>query len=217
MVHDGRLDGFENMRRDVALLNAAELGEMGCRVYGWDGPWVSIGRFQTIKRDLVDPLNTLWVQRPTGGKAVLHGHDVTVGLAVPLTALAGVDGRSIKNVYRAVVEPVVVALQKCGVPASLAERTRYSNTGQRTADCFAFSSPNDVVDLNTGRKLCGCALKLTQSAVLVQASIPNGRPLVDPATVIVNADSPEPFDWDDSRFCAALKAAVQRLARQAVT
>ena len=216
MTNDGNLSGVENMRRDQLLLEAAERGDPGFRVYGWDGVWVTVGRFQSPERDLVDPCNTRWILRPTGGKAVLHGHDVTVGLAVPLRLLVGVDSRSVKGVYRAVVAPIVVALNACGVPAALAEETRHANTGMRTSDCFAFSSPNDVVDSSTGRKLCGCALRLTQTAVLVQASIPNGPPLVDPCTVIVNADRHVACDWDASNFCSAFEGAMLDLVMRAV-
>jgi lipoate-protein ligase A len=203
------------MRRDLALLEAAESGQVGWRVYGWDGIWVSVGRFQSPERDLVDSSSTRWVLRPTGGKAVIHGHDVTVGLAVPL-GLLDVDCRSIKSVYRVVVAPIVDALRLCGVDAALAEQTRYSHSGARTADCFAFSSPNDVVDACTGKKICGCALRLTQSAVLVQASIPNGPPLVDPATLIVNADRYSRFDWDSTEFCPAFEQFVRKLGLGAV-
>lgn len=198
------------MRRDSELLARAEAGSLGIRVYGWAGVWVSVGRFQSPERDLIAPGRIKWVLRPTGGKAVLHGHDVTVGLAVPLKLLQ-LDGRSIKSVYRVVVAPIVDALHACGVSATLADHTRFANTGPRTADCFAFSSSNDVVDPITGRKLCGCALRLTQTAVLVQASIPKGPPLVDPRIVIVNADFNETKSWDDSNFCAAFEEAVSRM------
>src|SRR5205085_6034945 len=103
---DGRLEGHTNMLRDRELLSRAEAGEAGCRVYGWLGPWVSLGRFQSPERDLVQPEATNWVVRPTGGKAVLHGHDLTVGLAVPLSAL-GLENRSLKAVYRAIVQPLI--------------------------------------------------------------------------------------------------------------
>lgn len=147
--------------------------------------------------------------RPTGGKAVLHGHDVTVGLAFPLSCLQ-TQSRSLKPVYRAVVAPIVAALRACGVPARLAEETPYSNVGARTADCFAFSSPNDVVDEETGFKVCGCALRLTDSAVLVQASLPNGQPLVAPETVIRNAALTY-RSWDSSNFADALRANLLEL------
>jgi lipoate-protein ligase A len=177
----------------------------GCRVYSWDGPWVTLGRYQSADRDLVDPQFRNWVMRPTGGKAVLHGHDVTVGLAAPI-ALLGAE-RRLKPVYRAVVEPIAAALRVCGVRARLAEDTRYAGSGARSADCFAFSSANDVIDEDTGQKVCGCALKLTEKAVLLQASIPNGPPLVDPARVIRNAALIS-RTWDSSKFAEALEESL---------
>jgi lipoate-protein ligase A len=203
------LDGNINMARDLALLRAAEEGRTGCRVYAWDGPWVSLGRFQSPERDLVDPSGTNWVVRPTGGKAVLHGHDVTVGLAVPLSIIE-VDHRSLKAIYRAAVAPIVSALRACGVPAILADATQFSSRGRPTSDCFAFSSPNDIVDENSGLKVCGCALRLTDSAVLVQASMPNGKPLVRPENVIRNAALAY-RDWDSSSFAPALKQCLTGL------
>ncbi len=204
----GRFDGFENMRRDGELLAEAELGRVGCRVYGWDGVWVSLGRFQSPEEDLVHPESTRWVMRPTGGKAVLHGHDVTVGLALPLDLLPNAKGPGRRGIYCSATQPIIAALNLCGVRVALAERTPFSQTGRQTSDCFAFSSPNDIVDLVTGRKVCGCALRLTRLAVLVQASIPNGKPLVDPRDVIVDAEPPASHAWDASHFTSALEEAL---------
>ena len=204
------------MAQDLVLLRNAEIGCFGARVYGWDGVWVTLGRFQDPDRDLINPTETRWTLRPTGGKAVLHGHDVTVGLAAPLELLDAADARSIKSIYRVVIRPIVEALKACGVPAALAEDTRHSNRGKHTADCFAFSSANDVVDEFSGKKLCGCALRLTDKAVLVQASIPNGPPLVDPVSVIVNADSMRNLQWDDSCFAEAFeKSLCEHFSRSA--
>lgn len=207
------MDGAENMARDRALLAAAERGEAGARVYGWDGLWVSLGRFQSPERDLVSPSTTRWVSRPTGGRAVLHGHDVTVGLALPLAVL-GLPSRGLRGVYRVVVGPLVEGLRACGVPAILAERSLGGAVARAglgaPADCFAVASPNDVVDERTGAKVCGCALRLTERAVLVQASIPHGPPLAAPETVIRGAGF---FvrEWDASEFAPALREAFGAL------
>lgn len=205
---DHRLDGVTNMRLDADLLQLAEQGYMRYRVYTWEGAWVSVGRFESVERDLVIPNQVRWVRRPTGGKAVLHGHDVTIGLAIPLETLELADRRSIRTVYRTVVRPVVDALRACGVDAVLAADSEFHGSGVQSGDCFAFSSPNDVVDCKTGRKLCGCALRLTESAVLLQASVPNGPPLIDPASVIVNAERQEPLYWDDTGFETALQKSL---------
>ncbi len=192
-------DGPTNMALDRDLLSEAEEGRVAGRVYSWSGVWVSLGRFQNASRDLQNPEGTPWVLRPTGGKAVLHGHDATVALAIPLSRL-GADPRSIRAIYRAVICPLIEALNACGLPAALAEGTRHANRGPRTADCFAFTSPNDVIDPKLGHKVAGCALHVTDRAVLLQASIPKERPAIDPSQLLVEAApvvEPPPWRWRD--------------------
>lgn len=201
-------DGFTNMARDEALLLQAEHGAVVARVYSWDGPWVSLGKFQNPERDLLPGTTVPHVRRPTGGKAVLHGHDATIALAMPLASI-DCTFRDVKRAYRAVIEPITKALNLCGLAAVLAEETSHVNRGRRTADCFAFNSANDVVDPVTGQKLCGCALKLTDLAVLVQASIPNGHPLVDPKTVLREASLNTGPEWDASHLRDALEQSLR--------
>lgn len=210
LSNEGRLDGVENMARDRLLLAAAERGALSARVYRWNGPWVSLGMFQIPERDLLDPERVPWVMRPTGGKAVLHGHDETIGLAAPIDIL-GAESRSIKAIYRAIIRPIVRSLDTCGLPAVLAadRRSEDQTRAFRTADCFAHTSPNDVVDPATGVKVCGCALRVTDRAVLVQASIPNGCPLVDPQTVFAHAATPYLRSWDGERLSEALEAEIR--------
>src|SRR5262249_19248112 len=127
-----------------------------------------------------------WVMRPTGGKAVRHGYDICVAIAVPFATLS-LSPRQVKRAYRSLAEPIVLALRALGVPATLVEGTKWENrrsttdsvTGgpakrlpPGTEDCFAYNSPNDIVNEQSGSKVCGCALRFTDSAVLVQASIP---------------------------------------------
>lgn len=139
---------------------------------------------------------------------MLHGHDITVGLAIPLKLLQ-CNPRSVISAYRAAVRPLIVALQASGVPAQLAADTAYSGRGKRSGDCFAFASPNDIVDELQGKKICGCALRLTQSAVLLQASIPTRSPLVFPESVIVNAVSMSPTSLNIEGFCLAFETSVR--------
>ena len=217
---DAALDGDTNMARDIALLERAEEGEAGCRVYGWDGPWVSLGKQQDPQSDLIDLNLVPWVIRPTGGRAVLHGHDVTIGLAVPMTTISALIGvptttlcRSVKTVYRFIAAPLVAALNDCGHRVALAEETSFSGRGPDNVDCFAHVSPNDIVDLQTGMKACGCALRLTHSAVLVQASIPNGKPLVDPGRLFRGAQVLVGRKWDSNGFAAALRSSLLLIQR----
>lgn len=205
---EGLADGHVNMARDLLLLDEVRCGGVLARVYGWDGPWVTLGKLQKPGRVFVEVCEVPWVQRPTGGKAVLHGHDVTVGLAASLETL-GLEERRIGPVYRAVIGPLVEALNSVGIEAVLAEETPFVRGGGKLEDCFRHVSANDVVDPSSGLKVCGCALRIVSDAVLVQASIPVGTPLVDPKAVFA-----EPFEFAGERavsrdeFAAALESAL---------
>ena len=191
------------MALDAALLRAAEEGTMGWRVYGWEGPWVSLGRFQTPTRALAAGW-TRWCERPTGGRAVLHGHDVTLALALPHPG----NSRDVKRLYRSMIAPLVLALNECGLGCRLAETTRYVGRGRESEDCFAFRSPNDVVCPDTGLKVCGCALRISERGALLQASVPFRAPLVEPHMAVVGGRALAVRNWDAARFEAAFERAM---------
>jgi Lipoate-protein ligase A len=76
------------MARDCALLEAFQRGAIPptLRVYQWALPALTYGVNQQLPPRLVDACAALGIplfRRPTGGKAVLHGHDLTVGLVFP--------------------------------------------------------------------------------------------------------------------------------------
>lgn len=198
---DGDHDGATNMARDEALL---ESGEVACRVYGWSSVWVTLGRAQVPELTLVDPSCIPWTIRPTGGAAVLHGHDLTIGLAVPMR-------HSVRGSYRLLAEPIVLALRAAGCEAALAEDVGADDGDPRRIDCFAGSSSNDIVDTRTGNKVCGCALRRTREAVLLQASIPVSVPPVDPAVVIRGGVVVPPVAIDREVFVNAFRSAIANL------
>lgn len=214
---EGNLPGTENMARDAALLDALKGQAWAARVYGWDGPWITLGMFQNPERDLLPGSGVPWVMRPTGGRAVLHGHDVTLGLAVRLDAIAQPEesievlARSVRTVYRRTVRPIVRAIRACGVEAVLGEELKGAGPVSRSSDCFAHLSANDVVNPRTLKKVCGVAMRLTDEAVLIQASLPAGPPLVDPG--LVYAD-PAGVAWSAigmAEFAAALELELNAL------
>ena len=80
------------MAGDIALLEAFQRGEIPptLRVYQWASPALTYGVNQQLPPRLVDACNALGIpmlRRPTGGKAVLHGHDLTVALVFRYVAL----------------------------------------------------------------------------------------------------------------------------------
>jgi glycine dehydrogenase subunit 2 len=85
LLNDGVCPPEATMAGDVALLEAFQRGEIPptLRVYQWASPALTYGVNQQLPPRLVDACNALGIpmlRRPTGGKAVLHGHDLTVGL-----------------------------------------------------------------------------------------------------------------------------------------
>jgi len=175
ILRHGPSDGPTNMARDLQLEGQSPV----VRIYTWSEPWVTLGRFQQPDSALQPGCRVPWVKRPTGGKAVLHGHDLTLGIFVPAE-----PGRlSVKAAYRLLISPIVEALNAVGIRAALGENTPFLTRSLRTADCFRHISPNDVVDPATGRKLVGCALRIGPKGVLAQCSIPLSPPLVDPRSV----------------------------------
>ncbi len=231
------------MDRDAALLADAEAGKLGARVYSWDGPWVSLGRSQSPERDLLPSNPVPFVKRPTGGQAVLHGHDATIGLAIPMdmvvaanpgeievttevTEWANIETgklqytlpgatidhrRSIRVVYRTATRPIIEALRACGLDVALAADTEWMKAPHGLPDCFAATSELDIVDRATGSKICGCAMRRKREAVLLQASIPQGEPLVDPSLVFADASRYVGPEWDSTELASALE---KKLAAQ---
>lgn len=196
VIKDLALNGHANMQYDTELLDSADKFHTAfCRFYTWDGIWVSLGKFQNPNLDLKQPSEIRFVMRPTGGKAVLHGHDLTVSSAVSLK-LIDENLRNVKSIYRLLINPIVTGLIKSGIQADLAENTIFAKTKSSVSDCFKHISVNDVVDLKTGRKLVGCALKVTKTSALAQCSIPISLPKIDPATIFHHSHVPQPLEID---------------------
>jgi len=200
VIWDGRLSGEENMKKDCALFTRTQReGKKYLRIYEWDGAWVSLGRFQNPLTDLLRHDLVPWVVRPTGGNAVLHGHDITISLSLPLSIFE-LNARNIKAAYRKLISPIVAAFRKHNIQAILAEESRFISKGMQTADCFRHIAPLDVVDESTGRKLVGCAMKVTKESVLAQCSIPVDLPLVDPHLLYKNSHVAMPLNIDKDFF-----------------
>lgn len=74
------------MASDELLLELAEEGICSLRFYTWTEPTVSLGYFQSSSHLLNSKeLNALpWIRRATGGEALVHHHELTYALGLPL-------------------------------------------------------------------------------------------------------------------------------------
>jgi len=206
------------MARDRALLEAFQKGLIPptLRLYRWASPAITYGLNQRVPETLsaeAQRLGLPLLRRPTGGKAVLHGHDLTLALIwrpalerpYPLT------------VYRTVMPAFVSAFRRLGIPAQAGEEKPHPpcETQQDGGDCFARTTPADVVHSETRAKLMGCALRVLPEATLLQASIPLTTPTV-PVERLFGHSHPTPPPLDAEQLCHQLYETLTQLLESRV-
>jgi lipoate-protein ligase A len=158
------------MEADAALLDEVAAGALpALRLYRWHAPALSLGRFQAdddVDYDACARLGVEVVRRPTGGKALLHGADLTYAVAMPRPA--GRAGR-VNAVYCALAAGLVCGLARLGVDAHIAQHAPGSPGGHTGPVCF---TSVQGADLRVGtRKLCGSAQMRRGNAVLQHGSV----------------------------------------------
>jgi len=180
LILDGRAEGAWNMAVDRAILHAHETGAVGptLRLYGWDRPTVSVGRFQQLRdvdAQACAQRGVGWCRRPTGGRGVLHHHELTYSMVAGLR-----DGipRGVSASYRVLCGALVEAYRELGVPADLTARSR----GARDSGaCYLHATD---ADLSLGAaKLSGSAQVWSGGSCLQHGSFVISRDLALEARV----------------------------------
>jgi lipoate-protein ligase A len=174
---DGGHDPAENMRRDAALLAAAEGGAAPVlRVFQFVPPGITLGRAQDPARELdlgrCRAAGVGWAVRPTGGRAIFHDEEWTYSLAAAVDDPAW--GGSLEQAYGATSCLLAGALARLGVPVRLARGEARGGLeprapGGAAPPCFASTARHEIV--LDGRKLVGSAQRRTARALLQQGSI----------------------------------------------
>ena len=167
LLDTGAHDGAWNMAADVALMERARrTGETVFRAYAWSRPTLSFGRHESARtrfsaaRIAAAGLDT--VRRPTGGRALLHDHEVTYSFTAPVDASEslGDSVRRINGILRR-------ALRRLGADAVEAEAPR--TLRPEGAACFAVPAPGELT--LGGRKVAGSAQVRHDGALLQHGSI----------------------------------------------
>ena len=168
-----QLNAFENMAIDEAIfrLNHRKGTPPTLRFYGWSPPSISLGYFQetfrevdveTCRREHIDI-----VRRPTGGKAVLHEHDITY--AVVAKEFNPLFPPDIRGTYRVISSCIADALSELGIEAEMAVEGRTSHNESLKAACFSVPSQYEL--LVQKRKICGSAQVRSRGGFLQHGSI----------------------------------------------
>lgn len=176
LIDTGPLDGPSNMALDEALLSRFE---PGCslpvlRLYGWNPPAFSIGRFQ--KPDEVIDLEGCAragipvIRRVTGGGCIFHAEELTYSIVCTPEQVADVGG--VKESFRLLCGFLLRAYRRIGLVPGFAidECPRRERLGQRTPLCFAGTEEYDI--LVGGRKLGGNAQRRQRGIIFQHGSIP---------------------------------------------
>ena len=163
-------DAAMNMAIDESVLIHHLQGEAPptLRVFRWSQPSISLGRFQSIEREILGEMcqqqGVALVRRPTGGRAVYHRDEFTYSIVtgkrygVPPGVVAA---------YAYLAQGLLAALAILGVHAELSDE-RVSK--HPSAACFASSTQADLT--SGGFKLIGSAQVWKDDALLQQGSLP---------------------------------------------
>ena len=185
-LFDDALAGAENMARDEALLIERKVPTL--RFYSWLRPTLSLGYFQAAA-DL--PLEEIRAQgfdivrRSTGGKAILHQHELTYSLCLPETgAMAGGPALAMTNIHQALAAELerqghaAGDQNQAGGAISVRADSIVLSDSSGSAWCFEDSSPLDLI--LEKRKLLGSAARRKNGWVLFHGSLVLQRPKVNP-------------------------------------
>jgi lipoyl(octanoyl) transferase len=175
-IDSGPLDGCSNMAVDEALLACfdPERSRPMLRIYGWEPPALSLGRFQKgweiLDRKSCTTANVAVVRRITGGGVIYHADEITYAIVcapdhVPPAA-------SIKESFRVLTSFLVRFYGKLGLDPCYAIEAfpDGAGVGGRSAFCFAGRESYDI--MIRGKKIGGNAQRRLKNIVFQHGSIP---------------------------------------------
>lgn len=172
LIIDERVPGATNMAVDRAVLVARSAGEClpTLRLYRWEVPTVTLGRFQKLEGvdlEACDRRGFDVVRRPTGGRGVLHDDELTYSVVADLA-----DGvpRGVVGSYQHISTALAEAYRTLGVEAELTRRSRGPGG---SAACYLHATQ---ADLSLGAaKLSGSAQVWIGDTVLQHGSFVRTR------------------------------------------
>ncbi len=172
-----------NMGIDEALLrSASERGVATLRLYTWAGPWLSLGYAQRhLERERLGACEKAGVgivRRSTGGRAVLHGRDLTYCVAAP----EGMLRPGLRGSYDQIATALLDAIRLLGATGAARVPARHAAGPSSGFDCFAEPAGDEIVA--GAEKLVGSAQRRCGGAVLQHGSI---RIAADPPGVAAAA------------------------------
>ncbi len=171
LIYDQPASGAYNMAADEAILQAVAAADQPptLRLYGWEPLCLSLGygqRVRDVDMQRIEQTGRGLVRRPTGGKAILHGDELTYSVALPRDHELA-EGDVIAS-YRRISEALLTALIHLGLsPASEKEPKGTKDTGPV---CFEVPSHYEITV--EGKKLIGSAQVRRKIGILQHGTLP---------------------------------------------
>ena len=176
-IDSGDCSPAYNMAMDEALLNWQSNGEIPpiIRFYGWKPATLSIGYFQKAEAEInlaeVKRQGLGFVRRPTGGRAVLHEHELTYSVIVP-ESYPGMPN-TVTEAYRVISEGILKGFRNLGLDAyfSVPETEQEKAVLKSPKSSVCFDAPSWYELVVEGRKVAGSAQTRQKGVILQHGAI----------------------------------------------
>ncbi|QEM68057.1 lipoate--protein ligase family protein [Geobacter sp. FeAm09] len=176
LIEDEPSTGAENMAMDEALVRSFDPARSRpvLRLYGWQPPALSLGRFQkaaeVLDLERCRSAGVPIVRRITGGGTIYHTDEVTYALVCSPEQIP--PASSIKDSFRVLTGFLVSLYRDLGLDASYALDAVSPETrlGERTPFCFAGKESFDI--LVKGKKIGGNAQRRQKGIIFQHGSLP---------------------------------------------
>lgn len=171
LIYDTPTVGSKNMAIDEAILETVSKGEQlpTLRIYEWEPMCLSLGYGQRTRDVDFERLQANgWglVRRPTGGKAILHGDELTYSVSLPRDHdLAQGD---VVESYRRISEALLAALQLLDLDPQSEKQAK----GNRDLGPVCFEVPSHYEITAYGKKLIGSAQVRRKTGILQHGTLP---------------------------------------------
>lgn len=176
-IDTGKAPASFNMALDEALLNWHSEGLIPpvIRFYGWEPAALSIGYFQKVKQEIdmeaVKKLGLGFVRRPTGGRGVLHEHELTYSIIV--SERYPDMPETVTEAYRVLSEGLLEGFRNLGLDAyfSIPESETEKADLKKPKSAVCFDAPSWYEMVVAGKKVAGSAQTRQKGVILQHGAI----------------------------------------------
>jgi len=162
----------ENMAIDQAILDSVTQNRVPVlRFYQWAEPTLSLGYFQRLaaRSDHAQSSQIRCVRRTTGGGAIVHDHELTYSISIPVSAGHAGPRSTLYQQTHAAIADALACFGADAVPFRLTGAGSRSKSGNSQFLCFQRRTAEDLIV--SGYKVLGSAQRKSRTAVLQHGSL----------------------------------------------